>query len=187
MGFQQELFEVDLERGDGDAINGAPLKPVNNNNYGNRAENAISYALVLLIAANLVQPTGTLGKTLGVAAALLSVVGTVMLVRRQPAAAHAKKILVILATVWVLYGVRLVHLGENGRIKMEASGPAGQLAGSNITNGNVNGNNNGNGNQMNAAMEPPPMPQPAARILPIRSFNLEDVNVGDEPGVGEKL
>lgn len=224
MGFQQELFEVDLERGDGydnDRGNGGGnvCGKVSQSNSGHmRAENAISYALVLLIAANLVQPTGNLGKTLGILAGMLSIAGSVMLVRRQPSAAHAKKILVILATVWVLYGVRLVHLGENGRIKAEAAAvmagngsgnsngtpngyngllPGSLINGNGIGNGrgsgngnrnsNINGNGNGNGegsgrNHINAAMEAPPMPQPAARILPARSFNLDDVNVGEEPG-----
>ncbi len=120
MGFQQELFEVDLERGE----NGAGDKAVGG---AFRAETTITYALILLIVAAVIRPTEAAGWVLAVCSFGLSVGGAYTLARRIPPAPHAKKVLIILATCWLLYGVRIVHLTSDvsGQVSIKKMIPKG--------------------------------------------------------------
>lgn len=109
MGFQQELFEVDLERGD--TLKGGS----GNGNTQHRAEQAITLSLVLLMAANVVvRPDSHWGKLLAWASFVLGVGGSIAMARNTPRTPHTRKILLILLTCWLVYGIRLVLLGAQG-------------------------------------------------------------------------
>lgn len=98
MGFQQELFEVDLERG----ISGPP----NKRSPRARGDAAISIALLLLVLAAAAPVGAVLSRILTLAALSASAFGTAVLARRRPRA-PARRILALLAACWLLYGTRM--------------------------------------------------------------------------------
>ncbi len=104
MGFQQELYEIDLERGDGAVI--PPLKSPSRFYI----DSAISWAVLLLLAANMVDPLGKMGRVLAVLALTASTFGAVALVRRRLLVYSSRKILLLLFICWAIYATRVYCL-----------------------------------------------------------------------------
>lgn len=108
MGFQHEnfaheLYEIDLERGDGSPV--TPAKPPSPPAV---ADAAVSWGLLLLLATNAAGPASPVGALLGSFALIASAGGAVALINRRPIPAATCRVLALLLVCWVLFAARLV-------------------------------------------------------------------------------
>eukprot|EP00171_Calliarthron_tuberculosum_P004080 IDg4080t1 len=97
-GFQQELFEVDLERG----------SSITHHKRSPRAHGdaVISCALLFLVLAAAAPVDAMLSRVLTLAALCTSAFGATILARRRPRA-PARRVLALLAACWLLYAARI--------------------------------------------------------------------------------
>lgn len=99
MGFQQELFEVDLERGEG---SGTFVRRPSRS----RAESSVTCALVLLLLAAASPDGSTVGRGLVVAALFASIHGTIGLLKRR----SNRTVIALLCACWILYAARATRV-----------------------------------------------------------------------------